>query len=153
MALQSKRKAIFSKLEGSAMHESNKGSCLCGEVSFEITGGFDSFYLCHCKYCQKDTGSAHAANLFSTTAQIAWKSGEDKINSYKHNGTRHQRSFCNKCGSALPYTANEGMLLVVPAGCLDESISIKPKAHIFMASQANWEIHLPETPKFDKFPG
>ena len=39
------------------------GSCLCGEVRFEVTGDFERFFLCHCGRCRKDTGSAHAANL------------------------------------------------------------------------------------------
>ena len=52
-----------------------KGSCLCGEVTFEIEGDFDNFYLCHCERCRKDTGSAHAANLFSSTAKLKWLSG------------------------------------------------------------------------------
>lgn len=46
------------------------GSCLCGEVTFEIEGDFEDFYLCHCERCRKDTGSAHAANLFSSTAKL-----------------------------------------------------------------------------------
>lgn len=46
------------------------GSCLCGAVKCQIKGDFDSFYLCYCKHCQKDTGSAHAVNLFSQSAQL-----------------------------------------------------------------------------------
>ncbi|WP_316042302.1 hypothetical protein [Idiomarina sp. OT37-5b] len=34
------------------------GSCLCGKVTFEVTGEFDRFYLCHCQHCQKDNGGA-----------------------------------------------------------------------------------------------
>jgi len=50
------------------------GSCLCGEVRFEIVGNFERFFLCHCGRCRKDTGSAHAANLFSSTAKVHWLS-------------------------------------------------------------------------------
>jgi hypothetical protein len=46
------------------MSNTYSGSCLCGEIRFEIEGEFERFYLCHCEYCRKDTGSAHAANLF-----------------------------------------------------------------------------------------
>ena len=46
------------------MSNTYSGSCLCGEIRFEIEGEFELFYLCHCEYCRKDTGSAHAANLF-----------------------------------------------------------------------------------------
>jgi hypothetical protein len=52
------------------MQQKSNGSCLCGQVQFELEGTFDAFYLCHCQYCQKDTDSAHAANLFSKTASL-----------------------------------------------------------------------------------
>lgn len=70
------------------------GSCLCGKVTFEVTGEFDRFYLCHCQHCQKDTGAGNAANLFSDTAQLSWQSGADAVASYTHAGTRHSKSFC-----------------------------------------------------------
>ncbi|MCI3132528.1 GFA family protein [Phenylobacterium aquaticum] len=53
------------------------GSCLCGGIAFEISGPFEAFFLCHCSRCRKDTGSAHAANLFSSTAKLTWLSGQD----------------------------------------------------------------------------
>ena len=52
------------------------GSCLCGEVQYTVEGKFDHFFLCHCRHCQKDTGSAHAANLFSHGGQLTWSQGE-----------------------------------------------------------------------------
>ena len=79
-----------------------KGSCLCGSVNFEIDGDFDSFFLCHCSYCRKDTGSAHGANLFSSNAKLKWKSGQDLVKNFKLTGTRHTKSFCSECGSAMP---------------------------------------------------
>jgi hypothetical protein len=54
---------------GAEMATQHAGSCLCGEVRYAISGSFDRFYLCHCAHCRKDTGSAHAANLFSATAK------------------------------------------------------------------------------------
>ena len=101
----------------------HSGSCLCGTVTFEIEGDFENFYLCHCQHCQKDTGSAHAANLFSQSAKLTWLAGEDAVTSYTLPGTRHSKSFCKLCGSALPGTQVQG-LLVVPAGCLDTEVSI-----------------------------
>src|SRR5262245_17045142 len=92
------------------------GSCLCGEVRFEIVGDFERFFLCHCGRCRKDTGSAHAANLFSSTAKVHWLSGQAKIKIFQVPSTRHQKSFCSACGSALPRVQTNGTLLVVPAG-------------------------------------
>jgi len=79
-----------------------KGSCLCGEVTFEIEGEFENFFLCHCERCRKDTGSAHAANLFSSTAKLRWLSGEDKAKIFNYRSEGHIKSFCSNCGSALP---------------------------------------------------
>jgi len=106
------------------------GSCLCGEVQFEVLGDFERFFLCHCGRCQKDTGSAHAANLFSSTASIKWLSGNDKIMTFRVPSTRHEKSFCSECGSALPGIQMNGALLVVPAGSLDSAFATRPNAHI-----------------------
>jgi hypothetical protein len=127
------------------------GSCLCGTVRFEVKGDFDSFYLCHCQYCQKDTGSAHAANLFSQSAKLIWQSGVDAVTSFALPGTRHSKSFCTLCGSALPSTQIAG-LLVVPAGCVDTEISVLPTANIFTSSKPAWDGELGEVPKFEGLP-
>ena len=126
------------------------GSCLCGTVSFEVKGDFDSFYLCHCRRCQKDTGSAHAANLFSHSAKLVWQSGADAVTSFTLPGTRN-KSFCKLCGSALPNTQIPG-LLVVPAGCLDTEITMLPMARIFSSGKAAWGEGLEEVPKFEGLP-
>jgi len=128
------------------------GSCLCGEVKFEIDGDFESFYLCHCKFCQKDTGSAHASNLFSSKARLVWKSGQDKIKTYHLPSAKHMKSFCSNCGSALPNLQMDGKLLVVPAGSLNQDISIKPNAHIFTSSRASWEYDLENVKSYEKLP-
>lgn len=127
------------------------GSCLCGTVRFEVHGDFDSFYLCHCQYCQKDTGSAHAANLFSQSAKLTWLAGADAVTSYTLPATRHKKSFCKSCGSALPNTQLAG-LLVVPAGCLDTEVSILPTAQIFTSSRAAWDRAFGEVPEFGSLP-
>ncbi|SEK98408.1 Uncharacterized conserved protein [Colwellia chukchiensis] len=127
------------------------GSCLCGAVSFTIKGEFDSFYLCHCHYCQKDTGSAYAANLFSQTAKLSWQSGADTVTCFTLAGTRHSKSFCKLCGSALPNTQFAG-LLVVPAGCLDTEVTVLPTAQIFSSSKASWDLALASVAQFEGLP-
>ncbi|HYC04293.1 MAG TPA: GFA family protein [Azospirillaceae bacterium] len=135
------------------MAPSAEGSCLCGAVSFRIEGPFEAFFLCHCGRCRKGTGSAHAANLFSTTATITWLSGRDSVRTYRVPGTRHERSFCAGCGSALPSVQMDGALLVVPAGSLDTPVGIRPTAHICVASRAAWDEGLDEVPRMDGLPG
>lgn len=129
------------------------GSCLCGAVHFEILGKLESFFLCHCRRCRKDTGSAHAANLFSTSATLEWLSGHDLIRTFRLPDTRHQKSFCTDCGSALPHTDAGSGLLVVPAGSLDDPIGIRPNAHICGDSRAEWDHDLEDAPVLAGLPG
>lgn len=124
----------------------HKGSCLCGAVAFEVEGAFESFYLCHCGRCRKNSGSAHAANLFSSTASLKWQRGQDKVAQFTLPSTRHSRSFCSICGSAVPGLQMGGALLVVPAGCLDSEVPIRPTAHIFSGSRAGWDHTLDVVP-------
>jgi hypothetical protein len=126
------------------------GSCLCGAVSFKVEGAFDRFFLCHCTRCRKGTGSAHGANLFSSTAKLEWLAGEDKLKTFNFPQTRHVRCFCSVCGSAMPYVASE--FVMVPAGCLDTHLESTPDAHVFAASRAAWDQDLGGIRSFDAFP-
>jgi len=129
----------------------HKGSCLCGNVTFEIRGDFQSFYLCHCRFCRKDTGSAHAANLFSSSATLQYLTGEHLVKTFDYQASGHIKSFCQECGSALPNIQQEG-LLVVPAGSLDSEVPIRPNAHIFYADKANWDHDLQKIHACAKLP-
>jgi hypothetical protein len=134
------------------MTSKHSGSCLCGAVRFEVEGDFEHFYLCHCEYCRKDTGSTHAANLFSSTAQLKWISGEGHATCFNLPSTQHVKCFCSTCGSALPNVQMNGKLLLVPAGSLNVDVAIKPTAHIFVASKANWDRELELVPTVATFP-
>lgn len=134
------------------MNSKHLGSCLCERVKYEVEGIFQSFFLCHCRFCQKDTGSAYAANLFSKNSKLSWLSGESFVKTFNLPNTRHIKSFCSECGSAVPSIQSEGELIVVPAGSLDVPIQIKPNAHLFVASKARWEENLEALQAFEGFP-
>ena len=133
-------------------HKEYFGSCLCKGIKFKITGDFEHFYLCHCRYCRKDTGTAYAANLFSTTAKLEWLKKETDISIFQPHRSNHRKAFCTNCGTALPNLQMEGKLLVVPAGCLDTKVEKRPNAHIFFSDKAGWEESLEEIDKFQRFP-
>jgi hypothetical protein len=128
------------------------GSCLCRTVKYKVLGEFESFYLCHCRYCQKDTGSAHAANLFSSTAKLEWTQGEKNVRVFQLKKSNHVKAFCVICGSAMPNVQMEGTLLVVPAGSLDCNLDKIPDGHIFISNKANWDDALEKVKKFQRIP-
>jgi hypothetical protein len=132
------------------MNANHAGSCLCGEVRYEVHGPLERFYLCHCPRCRKDTGSAHAANVFSSSATLTWLAGAASVATYRLPGTRHVRSFCGTCGSALPVACDD--MIVVPAGSLDTGLALSPDGNIFTASRAPWDHDLDAAPDFPAFP-
>ncbi|MCZ6804349.1 MAG: GFA family protein [Proteobacteria bacterium] len=130
-----------------------KGSCLCGEVAYEIEGPFKIFQYCHCSRCRKSTGSAHASNLFVPPDHFRWTSGEELVGRYEHPDARYfATTFCKQCGSSLPWTVKGGKNIVVTAGTLDDVPDIKPMFNIFWGSRAPWFEETCDLPKHDKFP-
>lgn len=128
------------------------GSCLCGTVTFSVIDAFEHFFICHCKHCQKDSGSAFAANLFIRKDAITWLSGQHNVTHFRLAGTRHVRSFCATCGAAVPDTKGEGDMAVVPAGALDKSPSKAPDAHIMTLSAPCWEASLETLKRCKSYP-
>lgn len=133
------------------MYQSISGGCLCGEVTFTVSPPFYDFYFCHCTLCRKSGGSSHAANLFCDPGLLDWHSGESLIKTYELGGNRlFNKSFCELCGSALPARAKSGDFFIVPAGCLDQELSVVPSKNIFWSEKAGWYLAGYVAPKYDK---
>lgn len=114
------------------------GGCLCGSVKFSVTDSFKAFYQCHCKQCQQLTGSAFASNIFTDPDNIEWIVGESNITNYEHPSRGFSKSFCEVCGSAVPFVNKAKTSLIVPAGSLNELPEMQPQANIFTSEEACW---------------
>ena len=128
------------------------GSCLCGSVTFAISDSVEQFFFCHCTQCQKSTGSAFAANIFTDPDTIEWLTGIELIQRYDVDGRIISNVFCSACGSRVPYLSKSGKHLVIPAGVLNGSVSAMPNANIFWAEKASWYSEGQTTPHFPAFP-
>ncbi|MBF0287102.1 MAG: GFA family protein [SAR324 cluster bacterium] len=130
-----------------------KGSCLCGEVQYEIQGPLKMFQYCHCSRCRKFTGSAHASNVFVPPNQFKWTEGDNSIGRYEMPDAKYFATcFCKKCGSSLPWTVQGGKNIVVPAGTLDDDPQLRPVHNAFWESRAPWHVETSELPKFAELP-
>lgn len=130
-----------------------KGSCLCGEVIYKITGNIGVFQYCHCSRCRKFTGSAHASNLFTKPDQFLWLEGESYIGRYAPKDTKYfTTAFCKQCGSSLPWQSKNGQTIIVPAGTLDNHPGIDPVQNIFCGSKAEWYTPPSELPQYEQLP-
>jgi len=133
--------------------ESVGGSCLCGQVEYEITGNLGIFQYCHCSRCRKFTGSAHASNILVSPDDFNWLSGQNLIGRFEPPDARHFATcFCTNCGSSLPWLAQSGKAVVVPAGTLDHDPGIKPTQNVFCGSRASWYQSPAELPQFEELP-
>jgi len=115
------------------------GSCLCGEVRYQVWGPFQKFMMCHCSRCQKASGSAHVANIFIAPDNLEFITGADQIKRYDHaSAETFSKCFCTNCGSVVPYKNRPGTAVIIPAGTLDEDPEIRPQANIFWPNRADW---------------
>lgn len=130
-----------------------KGSCLCGEVTYQFTGPVKVFQYCHCTRCQKITGSAHASNIIIDPNQFEWLTGEKSVGRYELPDVKYfASSFCKTCGSTLPWITQNGKAMIVPAGTLDDDPKVKPIHNIFYADKACWYENINELVKYDELP-
>jgi hypothetical protein len=130
-----------------------QGSCLCGEVAFEIEGTPERLMYCHCSRCRRGRSAAHGANLFFKPQQLRWLRGESLVKYYKDPTSRFFGvSFCEKCGSGAPRGNPEHKVAYVPAGVLDTDPGIKPLARIFVGSKAGWLDLTDDVPRFEEMP-
>ncbi|MBS0417638.1 MAG: GFA family protein [Proteobacteria bacterium] len=130
-----------------------QGSCLCGEVAYEVEGKPDLFMLCHCSRCRRGRSAGHGANMFFQPAKFRWIRGESLVKHYKvPEAQRFTVSFCSKCGSGVPRHGAGLPVALVPAATLDTPIDAKPMARIFVASKAPWLDLYDDVPRYDELP-
>ncbi len=132
-----------------------KGSCLCGDVQFEVTGRPVRFGFDHCSRCRKSSGSAFAAWLICKRAEFRWLAGESLIRKYaapvRDTFPGYPRTFCNVCGSPVPDDSEEEV--GIPAGTLDDDPGICPQGHIFVEFKAPWFEITDSLPQFARQAG
>jgi hypothetical protein len=102
------------------------GGCACGRVRFTARVADDDAYLCHCRMCQRATGSVSIAFKGFRRADVEWQSEPDWYDS----SPIARRPYCRECGTSLGFAFNEGsdsMDLAVAA--FDDPSRFVPRHH------------------------
>jgi len=123
-----------------------KGGCACGAIRYELTASPLIVHACHCRDCQRVTGSAFVINIWIERKHVRTVSGEPGSFRLKGgSGRRHDVFFCDACGTHLwsRYHRAPGDCLFVRAGTLDDPGAVTPDVHIYTRSKLPW-IVLPE---------
>ena len=126
------------------------GSCLCGEVRYEIDGPLGNMSHCHCSMCRKHHGTPFATMVSAYIACFRWIAGEHHVVLYRSSPYGH-RSFCGRCGSVTPLLDPELGLALCPAGSLEGEPDLKPQSHVFVGSKAAWHTITDDLPQHSEF--
>jgi hypothetical protein len=127
------------------------GSCLCGEVAWEIAPPLQFMSHCHCGRCRKAHGSAFSTAVFGPADGFRFTRGEACVARYASTPD-NPRSFCARCGSVVPSGQAWNGLIGVPAGPLDDDPGVRPIAHIFVRSKAPWYDISDAVARYDAYP-
>jgi hypothetical protein len=128
------------------------GGCMCGSVRYEVNGEPAGSRVCHCRDCQRSTGSAFSSNLVVRDDTFRITAGEPSVfEKESDRGNTVQRFFCRDCSSPIYGRAGAFPdLLTVRAGTLDDPGNFRPQA-MFFTSRAHAWLHLDEA--IEQFPG
>ena len=136
-----------------------KGHCLCESVAFEFEGPLSDIQIGHCARCQRATGAPFAAEIRVAADRFRWLRGDHLISHFDAPVLRqppgYRRSFCTRCGSAVPVMPGDRPIVCIPTGLIEGAIPAHPVEHIWFDKKANWLnfAELDALPKHPTEPG
>ena len=130
------------------------GGCLCGRVRYAVGAPPLFAGICHCRNCQRFTGSAFETVLGFRKEAVAIE-GEVKIYQDTSDAGRPvYRGFCPTCGSGITseVTVMPGALMIL-AGTLDDPSSVQPGMELYCSSAQPWVALAGDRKRFSHMPG
>ena len=135
------------------MTDQFKGGCACGAVRYELASRPMFVHCCHCRDCQRQTGSAFVLNALIETDRVLLLSGDvEALRVPTDSGRPHEIHRCAACKVAV-WSVYGGIakLRFVRVGTLDDPAALPPDVHIYVRSKLPW-IALPENvPAFEAY--
>ena len=131
-----------------------EGGCACGKTRYTMTAAPLIVHACHCRDCQRLTGSAFALNIWIERRRVETDHARFTSSTVAAgSGKPHEIFHCPDCGTAIysKYHAAPGDTVLLRAGTLDHPEAVQPDVHIFTRSKLPW-LELPEgVPAFKAF--
>jgi hypothetical protein len=135
------------------MEINQEGGCACGQVRYRLRSAPMFVHCCHCKDCQRQTGSAFVLNALIETDRIEVLSGQTTLFTMPtDSGRPHEVARCPDCGTAV-WSRYGGLkvLTFVRVGTLDEPAAMSPDVHIYTRSKLPWIALPPGAPAFEAY--
>ena len=114
------------------------GGCGCGAVRWQHSEPPIGSAYCHCKRCQRRTGSSVSVSALARAGTFTVTDGEELIRAWKPASGWH-KYFCGECGSAL-FTRNpdDDSVIGIRMGGFDDDPGVRPAFHQFTAYAPVW---------------
>lgn len=129
------------------------GRCLCGTVTYEVTGAIGPAFRCYCRSCQCVTGSAFAAVASVGNDRFRLLTGADSLGCYESSPGK-KRYFCNQCGSPVfVRTDAQPEVTRLRLGGIEKPQGVETKAHIFVDEKVDWYEIGDDLPQHGGWPG
>jgi hypothetical protein len=130
------------------------GGCLCGNVRYSAEAAPAFMSVCHCRDCQKFSGSAFLTVVALPKAAVAITGTLKGFAKRGDSGKPIERFFCPDCGASIMDEAETlPGLVMIAAGTLDDPGWVKPTLQIYCASAQPWVELGGAMKRFDKVPG
>ncbi len=112
-----------------------KGGCLCGAVRYEANVSTSENWFCHCRMCQKATGTVVSTSAIIPKSRLQIIKGNPKF--YK-SSKNVERGFCSDCGSPLFFRPTNEDWMSILSGSLDDPELAPPQGHYGVESWISW---------------
>ena len=113
------------------MADQMSGGCACGRVRYKASVEPQEAYLCHCRMCQRSTGSVSIAFVNAKLDAMSWESEPD----WYESSPIARRPFCAQCGTSLGFQFREGSeKMDLTVASFDDPSPFKPKHHFGVES-------------------
>ena len=128
-----------------------EGQCACGQVRYRLTSKPMFVHCCHCRDCQRQTGSAFVVNALIESDRIDVLCGApEPVSVPTDSGRPHDIWRCPNCATALwSDYGRRPAIRFVRVGTLDDASALAPDVHIFTRSKLPWVGLPPDAPAFD----
>jgi hypothetical protein len=131
-----------------------EGGCDCGEVRYRLIGPPLFVNCCHCRWCQRETGTAFALNALIETERLTLLKGmTEVIMTPSLSGKGQKIMRCPGCRLALwsHYGGGGDAVAFVRVGTLDEPDRVSPDIHIYTTSKQPWVVIPEGLPAMDEY--
>ena len=123
--------------------DSFEGRCTCGQVRYRMTSKPMFVHCCHCRWCQRETGTAFALNALIESDRVELLAGTPEAVDTPSNSGRGQKIWrCPSCRIALwsNYGGGGDKVRFVRVGTLLEPDRLPPDIHIYTMSKQSWVV-------------